>query len=265
MILYRFERDDFFRVETLKQNKIWMSLPIQFNDPFDCTLKIRPPEESARIDVRKLKSAVRELYESYTAGNRGLFDEVILSEIRQWMCNDEEGVPAFVERLQRRMQNFGVECFTEVMDNPLMWGYYASSHRGFCIEYDCDPERIAAKNPGFSLDPIVYHSRLPEFDVSEILLCPAQVQHRLYSTKAIHWAHEREYRLINFDFDPGEGEGQQVALPEGIRIKAIYAGLKAEPMMVEALKGAACELDVPIYQMAVRSHGDYILSVHAIE
>ncbi len=261
MILYRFERADLFRVDTLKQGKIWLSRPKQFNDPFDCTLKIRAPEDTAAVDIQQLKLAVRQLYPTYASqSSRWLFDEAILSDIRAWINSDNDhAVPDFIRKIEERVQRFGVECFTEILDNPLMWGYYTSAHRGFCIAYECDSARIAAANPEFSLDPIVYHSRLPEFEVSEVLLCPAQVQRRLYSTKAIHWAHEREYRLIHFNFQPGECDGQQVDLPEGMRIKAIYLGLKTADYMVQQLVGAARELGVNIFKMHVKSHGDYEL------
>lgn len=36
----------------------------------------------------------------------------------------------------------GVSCFSEKVDDLLMWGHYAEGHRGFCLEFDTSLEKM---------------------------------------------------------------------------------------------------------------------------
>ena len=252
MRLFRFENADSFRIDTLRENKLWMSLPDSFNDPFDCDLNLSFKSSLEEDDDKNLKEAVLKLYKNHKPEETyWFFDEDILRGIITWADGTDQiiGPPKFVEKIKERIKSFGLQCFSEIFDNPLMWGYYASGHKGFCIEYECSHNHVAMYGNGkVSLDQIVYMSILPEYNVSEVILSPHEFQRRLYSTKSYHWSHEKEHRLITFDLgiEPG-ATGGKIDLPNGIKVTGIYAGLKCK--LLKELTEAAKSISVPLNRM----------------
>lgn len=244
-----------------------MSLPDSFNDPFDCDLKLSFKTPVNDADENDLKCAILSLYRNHKPEDTyWFFDKEILQEIRSWADGSDQiiGEPAFVEKIKARIRTFGLQCFSETFDNPLMWGYYTSGHKGFGIEYECGHNTVAMKGGGkFSLDPIVYVSELPEYSVSEVILSPHEFQRRLYSTKSYHWMHEKEHRLIYFDLNLVTGKkGKAIAMPEGIRATGIYAGLHSK--QIDQLKEAAQTLGVPLFKMYKERHS-YTMKFSEIE
>ena len=265
--LYRFESSSESRIKTLKENKLWMSLPDSFNDPFDCDLNLRSTSSTDEGEDECIKNAVSALYQNHKFDESyWFFDEEILTGIQSWANETDKSIgrPSFVDKIESRTRSFGLQCFSEDLDNPLMWGYYASGHRGFCIEYECSHNTVAMKGHGkVSLDQIVYVSVLPEFSVSEVILSPHEFQKRLYSTKSYHWMHEKEHRLIYFDMDIEPGaKGGKINLPHGIEVTGIYAGFLSD--RVGELKDAAQTINVPLFQMC-KLPGSYQMSSKEIQ
>lgn len=268
MKLYRFERADQFRIDTLKRNEIWMARPESFNDPLDCRLKINDKTEFSTFDEEKIKLAAKCLYESYDLSQGAwLINEEILESIESWTSNDDlspalTGKPYFLTLIEKRILNFGVQCFSETgYTNPLMWAHYAQNYQGFCIEYEYEAWSLVSKNNGnFSMSPAIYTSNLPEFNLMEILFSPREVTEKLYATKSEYWSYEKEHRLVYFPCESKNGlQGESVPLPEGLKVTKIIAGLKSAEIKPE-LVSAAGTLGVPIVQLSL-SDSSYDLEV----
>lgn len=260
MKLYRFEKPDGVRIETLKRNEIWMALPESLNDPLDCRLKINDKTEFSTFKIEKIKSAAGSLYESYNIkGGAWLLDDAIIESIQAWIDakgRGGNGAPAFLSLIEKKIMTFGVQCFSEAdYTNPLMWAHYALNHEGFCIEYEYLPMTLALENNSdFAMSPAIYTSRLPEFNLMEILFSPKEVTEKLYATKSNHWAYEKEFRLVYFPCSPLEKKkGQSVSIPKGLKITKIISGLKAHKIEQE-LNSIADELNVTYHRIKNSAH-----------
>lgn len=229
-----------------------MALPKSFNDPFDCNLSTEDNSYNVIFDQKKIKLAAKCMYENY--GSSGcvsqLFDTGIIREINGWIDGTHHGGnggPHFLQLINERVSKFGIQCFSKVFENYLMWAHYADSHKGFCIEYDYDPIKLESENNNFSMYPVIYTSTLPRFSLTEILFSPHEVSEKLYATKPDSWAYEKEHRLIYFGCI-NDGTGTRVGLPSGLRVKSVIAGLSAEEKTKENLKSAAdsigCDFEV---------------------
>ena len=98
----------------------------------------------------------------------------------------------------------GMFCLSEVNDNPLMWSYYADSHKGVCIEYSTSENQLF----GCDLTPVHYAKSYPKLSSADY---PDSAYVRKYlSTKSDHWEHEREWRIIY------DKLGVQIAPPEDL-------------------------------------------------
>lgn len=102
--------------------------------------------------------------------------------------------------------------FSEIYDSTVMWGLYANSSKGFCIEYDYNKvaelplkERIMLR----SLYKVIYEENLPEFSfkTTTAYMISEQKDMQLYKkaneemltrlvTKTSNWMQEKEWRIV---------------------------------------------------------------------
>jgi hypothetical protein len=76
-----------------------------------------------------------------------------------------------------------IYCLSEKADVPLMWGHYAGSHTGICLEFD------ARRAPFATAEKVKYVSAYPAFDV-------LKGSYESLFTKSADWSYEAEWRLI---------------------------------------------------------------------
>lgn len=104
---------------------VYMSSPLDFNDPCDCQLSIVNNTTERELDKGDgwLENKLEEL---------GYTKEEIPKMAKQ-LENDEEFT--IEEVYNRQLEKLGVLCLSETYIDTLMWGYYAHNE-GYCIEYD---------------------------------------------------------------------------------------------------------------------------------
>ncbi|HTD65485.1 MAG TPA: DUF2971 domain-containing protein [Candidatus Limnocylindria bacterium] len=160
---------DFFSTK-----KLWVSALKDLNDPFDAL---------PRFDIMLEMQRQREI-EAF-----GCPIPELERESRDFCA---EGNEAVAEKY-RDLVNEGLRlvCFSEKVDELLMWGHYASSHKGFVIEFD-------PKHPLFLPDefgPVDY----PNSD-ERLAIEDAQQSHddfrKILFRKSHDWIYEGEWRLV---------------------------------------------------------------------
>jgi hypothetical protein len=72
-----------------------------------------------------------------------------------------------------------------------MWSHYADSHRGFVVGFDAEHPYFSKTNGRQLLAPVKYKKQLPYFVYFEEMRLKD-----LAFTKSLHWAYEREWRLV---------------------------------------------------------------------
>ncbi len=119
-----------------------------------------------------------------------------------------------------------VTCFTlpnndnKCEEDVLFWSHYADSHRGICIKYEINCDKLPNEESSFScLLDVDYNT----FDLSSI---NDECCKKILSTKATCWKNESELRLIYFDCN-ARGGYHPIKIPG--RITDVYFGLKCDP------------------------------------
>lgn len=112
-------------------------------------------------------------------------DEMIeIIEKTDFLKEQEEQFPMF--------NNTGIMSFSKSEDNILMWSHYADCHKGMKLGFDASHEFFCNSKPYDSytgrLHQIEYTTNRP----NNIVDNPQE----LFTTKAIDWKYENEYRLI---------------------------------------------------------------------
>ena len=179
-----------------------------------------------------------------------------------------------------------VACFSETNVSSLMWGHYADSHKGYCLEYDfkrvfaeddelCTRFSFCDVNSAF-LAPVVYSNKrldatksfLP-FAVKEFFRVNGYNQTRsiypdmleAFKTmiiKSKDWEYEREWRLAteipDDDAPPAYGRIAR------IKPTALYIGAHASKNDSEHLFSLCQRESIPCFKMVEDVyHGDFNL------
>lgn len=107
---------------------------------------------------------------------------------------------SLLQMLRRSFGESGVTCFSESHTDILMWGHYASRHRGFCVEFDTE------------LDPIFEDAfKVAYFDkFQEVLYYDGMTVKDAISKKFDAWKYEKEWRIAK------PKSGPQVVSPKCI-------------------------------------------------
>lgn len=158
-----------YTARIITENRIYYASPNQFNDPFDCQFSIT-------MDGAPL-------------------NEYGLSK------NDELKALAMSKLCEETNNEFAVLSLSKINDNLLMWSHYAESHTGICLELEFQTSE--------KLHQVQYSDERPQFFFADIREQDRNVERYSNSimstltTKASHWAYEKEWRCIDFN-GPGE-------------------------------------------------------------
>jgi hypothetical protein len=194
----------------LKNRKIWLSNPAEFNDPFDCRYKFK--DEVDRIE-----------FEGY--GNR--YNPEKMTELKSITANGKnEGIyntiyTKLLNDVEEDLKNTGVFCLSHHNDNILMWSYYSDKHKGFCIEFERSPDN--------NLGKYAYPVKYVPFKYKKVTAFSSKAFEMKFLTKAYDWKYEGEWRLIE-----EAGQNKTIDLPGSIT--AIIFGLRMPDDQRETIK-----------------------------
>ena len=209
------------RLQGYLEQKIYFSPVRKLNDPFEGHFKLNPiAPRVVLLDKAVFEKFFYIYHQHYPSMTKYEFEEMLKSpEFRK-------KVGHFVVR--DFFQEHGVFSLTSKNDSIPMWTYYASDHKGYCIEFEVIFSEETTGNVseeefkngeksivrGNSRTPIVYFSKVAYSDQ-----IPTVDQNKLYSehndeylakntlgTKFMEWQHEQEFRLFanssSFGFEP---------------------------------------------------------------
>lgn len=174
-LLYKYLHPD--RIDVLRNRKIRLTTPRDFNDPFDVYPIILPYDTKRTEHLWPHESVKTELARRYAAAGRLqlLYEQIPIDE--------------FGERRLSALPKYGALCLSEVRDNLLMWSHYAAEHRGLVLELDALSAFLAGARKLTYTDKRAALS----FNVNQELL------HELsfFYEKSTAWSYEREWRMVS--------------------------------------------------------------------
>lgn len=225
---YRSFDDAGYKVESLKKNYVWLSMPKDFNDPYDC---------AGCFDMEKtLENLLREKQQNGDISK-------ILSSHKNFSNTTQEILENSRAKLKNALQKkVKISCFSETYNNILMWSHYAQSHTGFCIEYDISNLELTNSFKK-KLFPVFYTPK--PIDMSKAILSKQKeiLENILIINKSEDWKYEREWRYVTSSEDDSK-----FIMP--VKPKAIYLGTKiSEENKNIMLEIANNEYQIPCYEL----------------
>ena len=209
--VFRYSAENDQTLGYVRQRIIYFASPSQFNDPYDCALATEwmTPEVSEQdINAIRESSYLSEIFN--TRGTRR-FKYAHSDELKDLAIDTFNKLIAYLNTER------GVACFSECNDNLLMWGHYADSYKGICLEF-----RLGL-DPFNKLHRVNYATAFPLPKLIDILKrkdAQHEMMHTVYCTKSIDWSYEKEWRAVN--------EVARISRKfDSSSLKAIYLGPKA--------------------------------------
>lgn len=194
--LYKYRTDNIHTLDILQNSELYFSFVEEFNDPFDCRVRIVLPTN-------------REQWETH-ARYHNIPENLAHPVIRFLEAINYDTETIMQEYEKSHFRTITVCCLSEIRDNILMWSHYSNSHKGICIGFETviDQNELCIRTD----DPVltrhinpVYHRVLPADKVKYQTICPEPYDflssdHRhlseFFKTKSVDWHYERERRII---------------------------------------------------------------------
>lgn len=229
--------------DIFESNTIYLSNPLNFNDPFDCSLgfDIENSSESALKDFFNLNNT--------TESN-------IKSKILSLLKTSPDMQANFNNHIRACQQVFaegiGVYCLTKKLNNFPMWAHYGENHEGIAIGYDLN--KISINN--CKLYPIEYEFTPMTLDqevklTSDLSSNVEEYIHYHFCRKHNDWKYEEETRLIQV---PIQNNIRNIQI-EKEAVHSVYFGNKMTVEDMKSIIDAVLEgkfTHVKFYKMSIR-------------
>lgn len=185
-----------YGVKELLTNSIWHSCISALNDPFEVYFQ-QNDEEAYTISDSELffywvnsfesNKHQREVLEGFFKENN--------EDIRRTLANN---ISSYIHILKETFRTHtAIACFSTCCDSRLMWGYYCSGFKGFCLIYN---KKLLENNLTY-LNHVVYSKHRPKLDVISFFIRRKRNENvseisNLAIYKHAEWIHEKELRSI---------------------------------------------------------------------
>lgn len=236
--------------DILTRSRLWLSSPLDFNDPFDMSAKIIV-EGTIEQKRQRLRNILK---------RRGLKSHEISSELPRLAAHMNEEIAEIAQRtLQTYAGKFGVCSFGGDPRSILMWSHYASNHEGFCLQLE-----VAKDLKSFGrLVRVTYEIDYPVMNwinEDEFFKGVGATLERKHK----HWKYEREVRIII----PGAAHESLPFQPDALR--AIVIGCRVVSTTMECLQKLLSErlaagLPTPVLYRAFKHESKYKIVIKKAE
>ncbi len=237
--VYKYRTFSEFSLLNFRNDTIWMSNPIDFNDPFDSIsidndISLKELYNTLGENIKQMaandenKAVYRDIYDIY----KSIISQEKLEEyskIIKWTTTE------------RTQHTFKVACLSETNASVLMWSHYSNDHKGFCIEYDgreiYNNELIKKR-----FFPVKYIDENEGYTpISALALDYPGLYSVLCKTNA--WSYEKEWRIC-FGIEENL-KHNNIQLPKST---GVYIGAKMPDEHKKTIMNIAETKNIPIYQ-----------------
>lgn len=163
----------------LFNNQVVFSTRKNFNDLFDSKIEFIKPTKNELRELLPLlsKSGKHDLKKDYFGKSGG------------------NNISQLVREINKKFDEYLFYCVSDDGKNNLMWAHYASSHKGFCIEWDS--EKIQAQK-------VTYKKDIASFKLLDLIKHDLKINNKnnlgieilnALRVKLSEWEYENEYRF----------------------------------------------------------------------
>lgn len=183
--------------DVLVKSRLWLSSPIDFNDPFDMSANMTVSDDP-RERRERVKTLLKEMGLRYSEREKRVkkFNRKPVDELTDFLASS----------YRKNIEEVGIFSFSADPKNILMWSHYAQHHTGICIQFE-----LARDFPMLcSAVSVDYSSVYPE-------ITWGKKNYRDMFAKTVlnkheGWRYEKEYRIVR----PGEAHTYLPINPQAV-------------------------------------------------
>jgi hypothetical protein len=204
MSLYKYTQPE--RIDIIENQFIRFTQPQYFNDPFECQIALTNVAEPNYISDFITKNIDRIIFDIHKEKSNQPGSFSLYSALDFWHTNQPELTKYMASEISNKTPilqtyfnklletNIGILSLSRSYNDLLMWAHYAKDHSGLLIEFDESNTFFNRTSdtgvPLFKIQDVEYsdtrpNATLADLDINTPLL-----------TKSIHWAYEKEVRII---------------------------------------------------------------------
>lgn len=204
-------------INDLERQRIHITKPTEFNDPYDSMCKINLLSLTINSNQTHKFTYVKRYNSSFN--NISLCKKNIISPV--WLYSFQSNKNQKNQKIISGLNNFRhcmkVACFTENPGSVLMWAHYTGNHTGICIEYDIS-EVEKSNNFRRDLYPVIYNRQISDLTAIFSLSIEGAPYNNLFPIKSAvyknpEWQYEQEWRIIMHNF-----KSEYISTPKPKRI-----------------------------------------------
>lgn len=271
------------RIDFFDTPKIRFTPPEEFNDIFDCKVRIKGvcSDEYIAAEVHKKINEEFEQIINYTISTRTgiplhFFKNAMSPQMKRYMemqivpilhQNGEAAIPRIQQELGKtaaaqaihdaiKRNRMGVLCLTADYTNTVMWGIYAVDNKGFVVGFDTAHSyfhrQLHSEDHFRHLVQVAYpqHRTVPYIvDYNELENGGTAFVKDLIYTKDFRWSYEEEWRMV---IQNASTYGEQIVGLETIpteMIKAIYLGAMSDNDLQQAATVFCKRHNISLFKM----------------
>ncbi len=234
--IYKYYSVDPLNLDAIKNNKMWYSAPVRFNDVFDCDLLI--DKDAIEDSFIKQYPGIRKIRPGSPAWLKfqDVFDKSLID------------LKSKVEAIREEL---GITCLSESYDSLLMWAHYASNHSGMCIEYDLIK---IFKELSFTPVPVIYSEKKASLNTISLNGDQRETMKAFLeclTSKSPEWKYEKEWRIIRDNKACGDcwSNEKRGALLNMIEPHSIILGCMVRNDLENKVKAYCEEKRINLYKM----------------
>lgn len=225
-------------LDNLRSDKLWLSSPRCFNDPFDSVINFDYEKHMNQLAYALLEFFVgkkdAETIKGWEPANKSITE--LAAKYHEELT----------EQNKKFENNIYVTCFSEKENlfSLRMWGHYAANHTGVCAEYDFTTVNNASP---FGCIPIKYTDSYEYLPYTNNVHEASSNFLKLFN-KASEWKYEKEWRVAQ-QVDKEKKNGFNISFSKP---KSIYMGCKVSDELKNELIHICKEREIELFQMKMK-------------
>lgn len=187
-LLYKYKPIDDNLSRLVESNSFYCCHQSQLNDVFEARYQLSDEYMSNLVN----KSTTTLVEDVYKRTGKKVLCEEHQKDFAKKLLNTDWWMDGFYSDILFKDLGVGIGSFTRLKDNDVMWGNYADSFKGVCLEFDFNlTEKLIEK-----FHPVTYSDELMVINNHDMIIDAAL-------RKKQKWKYEEEWRTLIF---PGKGE-----------------------------------------------------------
>lgn len=235
--LYKYYGNKDYAIDAIKNKRIHLELPKDYNDVFDSTMIFDDWVYSHLINtktnligiLKKVCPFLEIQLDSLNKNDESIYLPILIAELLEKYPDIDESkikdsiADYFAANGLIQADNNKISCFSETNDSLLMWAYYAANYTGVCLEFDFSSSRLKE-----IIRKVQYSQNRPDLHNS----------FDAYFWKSIQWSHEQEWRIVAYT------DEEYIQIP---CIKSIILGARIDEKDKTVLVNLARENNIKVY------------------